>query len=100
MDWTEISPKKRARYKPPSPPFKKCKCCKQMAGHDLDCPELDRDTLLRMIFQRDDRIKWLTEQAQKNWDRVQILAGKVSILRHENNKLRAANEKLKNANSL
>ena len=72
-----------------------CDLCQRYGGHKEDCTAQTKESLLASVKKAIEREKWARETATNYLRQLQNLHGKLSMIKHENNKLRKANEKLK-----
>lgn len=94
--WTEIHDVKKSNIKNrPTSCFKMCHECGVWSGHEVTCSEVTVEAIADLLkfsrkneqAMRDKAARWLND--------LQIMTGKVAILKHENNKLRSENRRLK-----
>ncbi len=74
-----------------------CSTCGTFGGHRINCPDLTLTPAVAafQIDQLRSELEWARNRAATLLDKVRIMHGKVSTLKHENNKLRRANEVLR-----
>ena len=76
-------------------PYHLCPKCKGWQGHELECEDVTVDGIALLLANSRAAEEAAWERAARYHTTLQIMAGKVAILRHENNKLRKANDKLR-----
>ena len=73
----------------------KCPDCGSWNGHALDCEKVNFKDLYELVKKSQRWEEHYRKLADRYWTMLCQRAGKVSILKHENNKLRKANDRLR-----
>jgi len=79
--------------------FVRCDECKRFGGHEYTCSKCTHEDLIRLTLESRKAEDMARKLAAKYLAQLNLLAGKVAILKNENNKLRRANHKLKKASA-